>query len=1477
WRAAMMAMGWENEALAALAAPAYALGFAGVLIWLFRVAGLSDYYQSLKGVDAKTFLRRLVKPIPFGAVLAVALLVIAPNAMYAIDSGIATNDKEAYNEKTGVERELFGSIGYYVEGSDARDRSDFFESLSGTPKSGAMVTGQSAVVDASANGFSSVSDSQGNGLVAASHILLSNGGNGEAIAAMMYRIISSKGGIAAFKDQLTGPDGLSDAAYGTLVERDRDVAKSRAEILADPDRYGKFRPDMDDESVRYVVFKSTLVDECDVYQIASMYDAVCEKADAKITYVAVSGDMLPLSMRSQAIVNMYVAGYYVDSSAKAQFISAFQYGQQTYFNGVKDAFADTVLWRAAIGLMPSDGKGAQSLFNDVGDGSAVPVPGNGLSCFKVVRWDIKYNPAEDAEYDSEGWVVLPAAEALRRYGEDGGTIGHVSSLPVVLEYVSPAGNGVSGTVTHGADKVKGIEVSTVDANGRVMSIAITGEDGKYALPVIGGEAEVRFRAGVHDGKGFALASKPVEAVVDYDIPATSYEGKLVPREFIGGLVFKGKASGAEYAVAPVGETVNVPSIVPDVYDVEIVRNNNAIKTVTVTVYPGANTGHEIETGKDVAVTVTGPYGEAPGADLALRVESLAPEGFDETITIAAADGGKGEITVPELRSSGAGEQEFTYRVSVATAGYCGQAEFSSTSGSVTVKYYPATEIDADPDAANVLYEGYAGKPVEPVGGKIKVPDSAFGLGSFTLYGVKGGEVSISLNGAPQAFAAAHKVSGKLKHTDANDVVTDVKGTVGFIRADGAAVYVPATEDGYGVLLPAGDYDVYAFSTDKKKVHFGKITVADADLEKDLDTEPAREVTGYVRAMHEYLRHVAVTVTSAETTGFPAKLVIMTDNSGKYSVILPEGKGAVVGVTATGFVGTASQEAGGEASAFPYISLNKKIDVTNNTGYKITMYGSTILDGATETVEFTGTSLSDSYITDPADAKVQWSDAASVDPGMTAVTFDTNSVLTLHEYAVDGVTDPEFSVKPMDDDGGKFETSGNKAYLEHGKRFVITVTDGDGKMEIVEKTLLAAQAETLAAKEPLTVKTFVGALPEDALGTLDDSRVYATYSGIEIEFKKKDGAYEGAVPNTGSVKVTAEYTYEFADEGITRKYSASETKDGIPADAGEVMVNVSLRNDGSDPIIPDGENVTAAFEDLVGVMDVTNVKETRLAFKMTVDTSAPKLRTLSLSGTNWVSIRFYEDGALKNEIASVSSDTGSATFYAAGVYDGTVHAADDLKVTFKDLAGTEVAKGTLAGADAKPAWKKTVPDADSTKVGKEPGIAGEYEYYHAVKLVNDDNHSKTFKVKTTFDDSDPKWLATFVTEDGRTMRDVAGGEVNDVVVPGNGATVAYVKFTSAFGEKTSTPKVEFEVTCPGFTVSADGDGVTISADGSTATFESVSQEIDLGIAGASASGRGVFNEDGKVPNVVWALLAGIVLLILLTAWMGMRRGVFTRRK
>jgi len=40
---------------------------------------------------------------------------------------------------------------------------------------------------------------------------------------------------------------------------------------------------------------------------------------------------------------------------------------------------------------------------------------------------------------------------------------------------------------------------------------------------------------------------------------------------------------------------------------------------------------------------------------------------------------------------------------------------------------------------------------------------------------------------------------------------------------------------------------------------------------------------------------------------------------------------------------------------------------------------------------------------------------------------------------------------------------------------------------------------------------------------------------------------------------------------------------------------------------------------------------------------------------------------------------------------------------------------------------------------------------------------------------------------------------------------------------------------------------------------------------------VFNEDGKVPNVVWALLAGIVLLILLTAWMGMRRGVFTRRK
>lgn len=1483
WTVALLVLSWDNAALAAIASPAYAVGFGATMIWLFEFAGISDYYQSLKGNDIKTIWRKVIKPLPFGTVLCVVLLIAAPNAIYAVDSGISHAGKSDYNEKYSFfGNELFGSSGYYIEGKDARERSDVFRSFWGMPKTGALVTGQSNVTDVSDGGFGSVSDSHGGGMVAASQILLSNGSNGEAVAAMMYRIISSKGGIAAFEAELKAGE-LSDQDYNKILEMDNNPGKARTEILQNMEKYGKFRSDISDENVRYVYFKNAMVDNLDSHKISLLYDAVCTKAGAKITYVAVSGDMLPLSMESQIVVNMYVAGYAVDSTSSSEFINVFQYGQQKYFNGTKAAFADTLLWKAFIGVMPTADRDINKILNGIGagDGSLNPSPGAGLTGFKLHenKWMVKYNSDKDAKYDSDGWVVLPAAKAQQKQRDEGGVIGYISALPVVFEYISSTGS-VSGTVTFGADNVSGIEVSLIDAKGKVMAIAHTGSDGKYSLPTIGGEAEVRFRAGAVDGKGITLATLGVAPTVDYAIPNTSFAGKITVPGDAEKLVFTGNASGKKYfADINASGEFSVASIVPDVYDVDFVRASKVIKTVKLTVYPGDTTGYELESGAKSKITVTDEITGKPLQNVEVTVNGITDPSFTDAKTTAVDGDGTVEFELPGGLQPEKDKVEYHYIAQITGAGYYGTATFKAGENP-TINAFHATDSPTalDADTNYVLFSGTTAMAVKD---SIKLPTGPLGPGKFTLYATKGNQAAMAVNDAAGAFAltmaASHKVSGKLM--DGDKAVT---GTIGFVNSEGAAVFTSATTEKYEIALPNGTYTVYAFK-DSSKAVIGEVKVNNAAVTKDFTLGEARKVSGTVSVIGIRKAHVGVEVSVGAW-----KLNLLTNSTGNYSMVLPKDVAAtsiVAPADPAKFVPTKTDSNKSSVTATgssfsDEISFNMKVSVTNNTGHALKIGDVELPDNALKDVTFKSKSATDSwFLNATSGVKAKWADGTVIDPYVASpLNFAPGDAIVLYGMTVNGAGDaPTFTVKPLDEEAGKYEvdkTDKKILFLEGGKAFLVTIENA-GKIEILNKNLGALESITPDMKDALTVKTYVGTVKDGSGGTLKESKVWYDYGTIELEFTKSDGIYERKIPYAANVKVSAEFEYEFKDEGIGRLYKTDRTV-AVPADTKNVTINLSLAYDSDTAIAVDGENITVEDMDiLTHVKD--NIRESRLTFSFNVKTTEAALRTLALSGSNWTSLRFFSDAGHANEISAVSDPGASATVYAIGIFDGGKYSAGDLGVSVKGLDDKEVAKATFPLDDAQ--WSNTeVNKEGTTKAGNAVDVASEYEYYHSVKLVNDSNYAKTFNVKATFQNPDGKWLAVFVSDGGEMLSPVDLAAGNNVTVPGYKTLEVFVKFTSADGSKDSAaPVTDFEVTCAGEKIGTiDGDeGATL--DGDKIKFKSKPGGLDLEVQDPNASGRGVHNSLGKIPNTVWIMLAIILVLILVTVWMGMKRGVFSRGK
>ncbi len=1462
WLVVLMVISWRSVTLASIAAPAYAVGFAIISIQIYKTAGLKDYLSSLKASDATPFLKKMLKPIPLLSIISVILLVGAPNAMYAMDAGISYNEKDERNESMGplFSGDVFGAIGYNVMTPDNWVIGDAFGTQAGVTKEGAMFTWAEYVSDAvTRGGYKNVSDPQGNGSAAASNMLLASASDGGVIAAMLIRLLSVNG-PGALETALKGA-GMSDADYNELKAVMADPDSKRSEVLLKPGKYGIISSDVSCENLMYIYLGNMLTERYGQSQVANMYDDVCAATGDKISYGAVGGTMFPLYPQySNAFLMMaFLNGYVVENGSVPQFATSSYYG----FVYTSEMY-DTYLWRSYIGMSPEEAGytgsfGPYNYFNDLSlsDGTVVPHPGFGMSGFEVEYWEVMYNPDDDATHSSDGWVRMsqPAAAELQK--SNGGLINYMSGLPLIMRYVGVTGTDVSGTVTMGADNISGIRVSAVDSDGIVRSTAFTGTDGKYSVTVPAG-GKVNFYSGsLNLTDGVLIQSSDPAVTVDCVIPPTSLSGSLSGVAVPTGATLKltGTASGGIYTFAFTGNAFSVSGMIPDEYTAEVLASDGtSLKTKTVMVHPGASTGFVIDLDDaEVEITVKNMYGEA------LVGQAL----IAQTVTLTNVDTG-------ETYSAIAGATETVAKTSVPAGWYTAtatatdpsfgtafgsmfQASSTATVTKATITCAPVTNVTANAPAAPYFVHGPTFRSVNGT----FVPEGADPgmVPVYSFYKAEGDLVTWNLTSATPLTVTGHEVSGVLK----NSAGKAASGTLVIIADDGRTLYLSVGSDGaYSAILPDGTYTLYAYTASEASV--SEITVAGSDAESDITMGGAYKVSGTVKWGSFALPYLKMLVTVGEGNKV---IPLATDKNGAYSVMVPDTWKSSVKIEFSPGSEFELRDASTDSATYhKFMTEDVSSGNTDDRTLNFTVYATFEVTNSTLCeIKVGGTSI------DPSDShtfvRLNYN-------AMTVETVNTSGnyfrqtgmpvydgmILALnsnvfpepyYKLEITSAADADVKVTSSSDGGKVTYLTGNgtitRTYMVlTGHDYTIIATSADGKQMAVGNVSVAGAdlSHDVTAMDRIVI--FTGYVGASASGTIK----VTTASGV-IQGTVSGGTYTIKAPVSGSGSMTFSANVTRDSDGTEYKYSATRTipSADIPADWDSATVNLAVLNNGETP-----EDTGVTMSTALTAMDITDLRNSEVEFTVTV-TMVPD-RTVVLTGSGWRSLTFYSDSGRTTPASAISA---SGALYATGVFDGKHMAAQDLKVSAADLSGKSMATATLS--DAVP-WEKTTDGEVTFSRGTD--VVSENEYMYAISVNNTYNYTKTYTISPI---SEEDWHVTLVSADGLTLKDLSSS-AQTFDVKGLSEETVYVKLTTKSLQKTAPGVVP---------------DVNITVDDGTPVFQEAfgHETAELSLDKTSADGRGALIELSGIPAVFWGLLVTAVLLLLLTLWLGYRRGVFSRRK
>ena len=919
---------------------------------------LRAYFGGIRAADGKHRIRKLFKPIPFATVLEAVLLVAAPNMMYAVDAGISTNQAEEINESSG--NGLFGGVGYYVHDKDSWKVPAALEDAGLTE--GTMGGWFEYSDDIALSGLNSMTDAQGNGALAVSQILLSDGIDGGSTAAMLIAMLMYTGMTDEVKSALLGA-GLTqeqlDVVEGVYNSADYQIGGKtvRYIVTTDNETYGVLSQSVSDINVQYAFLKNYLEENCGGYRISAMYEAVCDASGKSFDYMLLTGDMMPLYYSSVFIQMALMTGHVVNGSTYAVDGYMSVDWTQYYTSGTlaytyTDAMYDSLLYRAYIGMTPSEaGYSSLSEYMEAlrhADASVKMAPCYGLGNYEVVYWQVMYNPDPNAASDSDGWVQMDAHEAIVKQAAEGGVIDYLSGLPMIIAYSGNSAGGaveVGGQVTDGTSRegVPGIQVSAVGSDGNIRATAFTGGDGRFTIKAHTGDTIVYYAAS-SGTTGVLLGSEEVADNAVYDIQVASESEVIVDLRFLSGGQSQSVTDPENYVITFTGANTGKvyegklsdfkdKSMALDRYEVKVTNGSNTVYSGEFVVADKAsyNAVFNLDTSQ-YTLTVRDVYGIAPSGITHVRVHN------GDVDVVAEVQNGKAVLDLPrgtygiELLDSD--KKQAPYMVTN------GSISVSSSSGSRTVYVVPAATVTAPVDAYGsaftVTNNAYTASFIPTAESpSVQVPVSEVAETGYTAYYIKGSTMhyahidagkgdTVTVSG--MSSGEVTEVTGKM--TDASGMssgeVTEVtgkmtdasgaaaSGTVTFLLGGGAQLTYGVGDDGtYRALIPkTTDSKVMVYATDSTDAFIGEKDVSSGTA--DIALTAADRVRGNVswdgNGTDTYYAYTTVDITVKNADGSKiADLELTTvlnststlsSSSNRYTLYLPDGMGADILSTVT---------------------------------------------------------------------------------------------------------------------------------------------------------------------------------------------------------------------------------------------------------------------------------------------------------------------------------------------------------------------------------------------------------------------------------------------------------------------------------------------------------------------------------------------------------------------------------------------------
>jgi len=527
-------------------APAFAVAAAFALEEFVRWAdfgGLRRTYRSLADGSWRNAVRKSVKLRHVLVVLALAGLILLPNAWYATDAAIPYNTKRYYDQQVynslpaflrapnygqltqGGATFYFGAFGYSIPES-----TQYFPAAwqwFSTQDADVPLPDRPAFLSWWDYGFEAVdrgqhptvADNFQNGVPFAAQFITAQD-ESQAVALLSIRLI--EGDFTAHGRSFSPAVANALADFGLPPSEVLGAMQQPALLIpviqANPQVYGLWDSEMSAANAMYIFLAHMFASSLNLDELAQLYHRIRRDTATDIGYFLVDTRLFPASAANTGIfyAPAKLADRRVAETSVGQVIPVDFYqilaqtalgsipiqdvptGQQISSTEIRyqRMFYESMFYRTYIGYTPTElnlsGDAAQGI---PGFASSMiqypPDPSWMLSHFRVVYRTAYYNPFTDAQNHTDAWRAVNYPDALRLQADiaagratgavDTSSQAAVRNGLVIVRYYD--GALVNGTVRSGGRPLAGIRITVQDEFGTPHYVTTTDPSGRYSAVV----------------------------------------------------------------------------------------------------------------------------------------------------------------------------------------------------------------------------------------------------------------------------------------------------------------------------------------------------------------------------------------------------------------------------------------------------------------------------------------------------------------------------------------------------------------------------------------------------------------------------------------------------------------------------------------------------------------------------------------------------------------------------------------------------------------------------------------------------------------------------------------------------------------------------------------------------------------------------------------------------------------------------------